>query len=77
VSDSLDDLPVLPYAKRLNPKDHGEAFARIARAYDDGASIRTIAARTGRSYGFIHRLLAERPDVTFRERGGANRHRTT
>ncbi|MGW1144967.1 helix-turn-helix domain-containing protein [Streptomyces sp. NPDC002454] len=68
---------MLPYAKRLDPGENGEIFARIARVYDDGASIRAIAAKTGRSYGFIHRLLAERPDVTFRERGGANRNRTT
>jgi len=38
--------------------------------YESGASIRELAAETGRSYGFVHRLLVE-SGVTLRGRGGA------
>ena len=29
----------------------------LKKRYDDGASIRSLAESTGRSYGFIHRIL--------------------
>ncbi|MFM9445311.1 helix-turn-helix domain-containing protein [Streptomyces acidiscabies] len=32
----------------------------LKRKYDAGASIRALAEETGRSYGFVHRLLSER-----------------
>lgn len=44
--------------------------------YEGGASIRELAAETGRSYGFVHRLLVE-SGVTLRGRGGAPRSRST
>ena len=37
-----------------------------------GASIRELAASTGRSYGFVHRILSE-SGATLRGRGGATR----
>jgi predicted transcriptional regulator len=37
-----------------------------------GASIRELAESTGRSYGFVHRLLTE-SGITLRGRGGATR----
>jgi hypothetical protein len=37
--------------------------------YEAGASIRTLARETGRSYGFVWNLLTE-SGVTFRPRGG-------
>jgi predicted transcriptional regulator len=40
--------------------------------YEKGASIRALAEQTGRSYGFVHRVLAE-TGVQLRGRGGANR----
>ncbi|WP_255378219.1 helix-turn-helix domain-containing protein [Quadrisphaera sp. DSM 44207] len=40
--------------------------------YAQGASIRALAAETGRSYGFVHRILSE-SDVSLRSRGGATR----
>jgi len=43
-------------------------------AYEGGASIRTLVASTGRSYGSIHSLLLE-SGTTMRSRGGPN-HRT-
>lgn len=40
-------------------------------AYEDGASIRSLVASTGRSYGSIHSLLRE-SGTTMRSRGGPN-----
>jgi hypothetical protein len=40
--------------------------------YEKGASIRALAESTGRSYGFVHRVLSE-SGVTLRGRGGATR----
>ncbi|MBC7272252.1 helix-turn-helix domain-containing protein [Streptomyces albogriseolus] len=50
--------------------------ADLKKAYDKGASIRTLAEGCGRSYGFVHRLLTE-AGTTLRMRGGPNgRNRT-
>jgi hypothetical protein len=46
----------------------------LERRYSSGESIRALAASTGRSYGFIHRILAE-SHVVLRSRGGATRGR--
>jgi hypothetical protein len=40
--------------------------------YESGESIRALAQATGRSYGFVHRMLSE-SGVTLRGRGGATR----
>jgi hypothetical protein len=45
---------------------------QLAIRYTQGASIRTLAAESGRSYGLVHRLLVE-AGVTMRSRGGNNR----
>ena len=44
----------------------------LKKRYSAGESIRALAASTGRSYGFIHRILSE-SGVTLRGRGGATR----
>ncbi|RBM17033.1 hypothetical protein D7319_30120 [Streptomyces radicis] len=46
--------------------------ADLKQKYESGASIRALAEETGRSYGFVHRMLSE-ADVTLRGRGGATR----
>jgi hypothetical protein len=46
--------------------------AELRKKYEKGASIRALAESTGRSYGFIHRVLSE-AGVTLRSRGGATR----
>lgn len=52
-----------------------DALMRELRcAYEGGASIRTLVASTGRSYGAIHAMLRE-AGATMRSRGGPN-HRT-
>lgn len=44
----------------------------LKKKYDSGASIRALAEETGRSYGFVHRMLSE-SGVNLRGRGGATR----
>nr|WP_284287046.1 helix-turn-helix domain-containing protein [Angustibacter aerolatus] len=44
----------------------------VVAEYNQGHSIREIAEETGRSYGFVHRVLRE-SDVTLRGRGGPTR----
>ncbi|MER5917212.1 helix-turn-helix domain-containing protein [Streptomyces sp. NPDC001982] len=46
--------------------------ADLKKAYNKGASIRTLAQGCGRSYGFVHRLLTE-AGTTLRGRGGPAR----
>jgi len=48
--------------------------ADLKRKYDGGESIRTLAQSTGRSYGFVHRMLSE-SGASLRGRGGATRGR--
>jgi predicted transcriptional regulator len=48
--------------------------SKLAARYEKGVSIRQLAEETGRSYGFIHRILSE-SDVTLRRRGGNTRKR--
>jgi hypothetical protein len=45
--------------------------AGLAKKYQKGASIRSLAQETGRSYGFVHRLLDE-AGVAMRGRGGSH-----
>jgi predicted transcriptional regulator len=44
----------------------------LKKKYAAGASIRELAASTGRSYGFVHRILSD-AEVPLRGRGGATR----
>ncbi len=49
-----------------------QTMCSLKKKYDSGASIRALAEETGRSYGFVHRMLSE-SGVTLRGRGGATR----
>ncbi|TQE15814.1 transcriptional regulator [Streptomyces ipomoeae] len=44
----------------------------LKKRYESGASIRRLVEKTGRSYGFVYRILCE-SGVTLRSRGGATR----
>ncbi len=55
-------------------KPRDQLMAELRRAYESGASIRTLVASTGRSYGSVHSMLRE-AGVAMRSRGGPN-HRT-
>ena len=50
--------------------DRSKLASDLAERYGAGESIRSLASSTGRSYGFIHRMLTE-IGVTLRSRGGA------
>jgi hypothetical protein len=68
------DLPTFKPRSRLTPEQREKAGAKIQPVYESGVSIRDIAELTGRSFGFVHRLLSDR-GVTFRGRGGSNKGR--
>ncbi|MGW5401538.1 helix-turn-helix domain-containing protein [Streptomyces sp. NPDC003952] len=51
--------------------DRRRIAAQLREWYEDGASIRDLAELTGRSYGFLHRLLLESGAI-LRGRGGDN-----
>jgi hypothetical protein len=64
----------LKKGSRVTGGDRDRLAADLRRKYDGGASIRTLADSTGRSYGFVHRLLTE-SGTGLRGRGGATRGR--
>jgi helix-turn-helix protein len=59
---------------RVTGADRSKLAADLKKRYDAGESIRALASATGRSYGFVHRILTEN-GVSLRGRGGATRGR--
>jgi len=57
---------------RVTGPDRSKLATDLKKRYDGGESIRALAIATGRSYGFIHRILTE-TGVSLRGRGGATR----
>jgi hypothetical protein len=57
---------------RITGSDRTKLATELTKKYTSGASIRALADSTGRSYGFVHRLLTEN-EVQLRSRGGATR----
>lgn len=57
---------------RVTGNARDKLAADLKKKYDSGQSIRALAESTGRSYGFVHRVLSE-SGVTLRGRGGATR----
>ncbi|WP_284227012.1 helix-turn-helix domain-containing protein [Mycobacterium antarcticum] len=55
-------------------KSRDELLGELRSAYEQGASIRTLVATTGKSYGSIHSMLRE-SGTTMRSRGGPNHRR--
>jgi hypothetical protein len=55
-------------------KPRDELIEELRSAYEQGASIRTLVAKTGKSYGSIHSMLRE-SGTTMRSRGGPNHRR--
>ncbi|HVY09327.1 MAG TPA: helix-turn-helix domain-containing protein [Mycobacteriales bacterium] len=64
----------LKKGSRVTGGERDKLSATLRKRYDSGASIRDLAASTGRSYGFIHRILSE-SGATLRGRGGATRRK--
>lgn len=58
--------------RQVRGDERRELTAYVTAEYEKGRSIRDIASTIGRSYGFVHRLLAE-AGVDFRTRGGARK----
>jgi predicted transcriptional regulator len=59
---------------RITGTARDELTVELVRKYDAGASIRELAEDSGRSYGFVHRVLAD-ADITLRGRGGNTRRK--
>jgi hypothetical protein len=55
---------------RVTGTDRSKLASDLSRRYGAGESIRSLAVSTGRSYGFVHRILTE-TGVALRSRGGA------
>ncbi|MDT5389060.1 MAG: hypothetical protein QOE04_2701 [Mycobacterium sp.] len=55
----------------LNNKSRDQMLTELRSAYERGASIRSLVAATGRSYGSVHSMLRE-SGTTMRSRGGPN-----
>jgi hypothetical protein len=62
----------LKKGSRVTGAERDKLTAALMKKYISGTSIRSLASSTGRSYGFIHRVLTE-SGVTLRGRGGATR----
>ena len=60
---------------RITGQQRDDLAADFGKRYKSGESVRALAAASGRSYGFVHRLLVESGHV-MRARGGANRRKT-
>ena len=60
---------------RITGTDRAALADELKGRYESGESIRALAADTGRSYGFVHRILTE-SGASFRGRGGAQRKRS-
>ncbi len=69
-------MPTLAKGKRITGSERDKLAEDLKKQYQGGASIRELANETGRSYGFIHRLLCD-SGVKLRGRGGATRGKST
>ncbi|MGH3905186.1 MAG: helix-turn-helix domain-containing protein [Pseudonocardiaceae bacterium] len=65
-------MQTLEKSRRITGEERDTVAAQLTRRYDQGASLRELAELTGRSYGFVHKVLSE-SGVEFRGRGGPTR----
>jgi hypothetical protein len=65
---------VIRKGARITGSAREKLTADLRKKYEKGQSIRALADGTGRSYGFVHRLLVD-AEVPLRGRGGATRTR--
>lgn len=64
-----------PTKRRNITGDERENLAtELAEKYQQGASLRALAEKCGRSYGFVHRLLSD-AGAQLRARGGNTKGR--
>lgn len=62
----------LPKGSRITGSNRKDLATSLVERYERGESIRSMADDIGRSYGFVHGVLAE-AGVAMRSRGGATR----
>ncbi|MCC5697113.1 hypothetical protein LH612_28545 [Klebsiella pneumoniae] len=67
-----DTVAELKKGARITGSARDKLASDLRKKYEKGASIRALAEATGRSYGFVHRVLSE-SGVQLRGRGGATR----
>ncbi|HEX9040263.1 MAG TPA: helix-turn-helix domain-containing protein [Trebonia sp.] len=68
----MADTATIRKGTRVTGADRSKLATDLRARYDAGESIRSLASATGRSYGFIHRILTE-TGVALRGRGGATK----
>ena len=68
----MADTSTIRKGTRVTGADRSKLASDLKARYDAGESIRSLATATGRSYGFIHRILTE-TGVALRGRGGATK----
>ena len=66
----------LKKGSRVIGEDRDSLSDQLKGKYEGGASIRALAEESGRSYGFVHRILSE-AGASLRGRGGATRRKTS
>jgi predicted transcriptional regulator len=62
----------LKKGSRITGAEREKLAQDLRKKYEQGQSIRLLAESSGRSYGFVHRILSE-SGTTLRGRGGATR----
>jgi Helix-turn-helix domain len=67
-----DNVAELKKGSRVTGSERDKLAADLRKKYDSGQSIRLLAEGSGRSYGFVHRILSE-SGTSLRGRGGATR----
>ena len=70
------DVVELKKGSRVTGGDRDKLAADLKRKYESGQSIRLLAESSGRSYGFVHRILSE-SGASLRGRGGATRRKAS
>ena len=61
---------------RITGAERDKLATDLRKRYEKGQSIRVLAETSGRSYGFVHRILSE-SGATLRGRVGATRGKKT
>jgi hypothetical protein len=71
-----ENVVELKKGSRVTGGDRDRLAADLKRKYEAGHSIRLLAETSGRSYGFVHRMLGE-SGASLRGRGGATRRKAS
>ena len=70
------DVAELKKGSRVTGGQRDQLASDLKKRYEKGESIRLLAESSGRSYGFVHRILKE-SGATLRGRGGATRKKAS